>query len=236
MCWLWPTWDGHGVYVMDLSYLWYICDLWCLWMYMCDLWYISVCFDGKVTKQAKKIDHRGRALHTSKSLFAVCSSLRHTTKMVARATWELPLPCAWLGSTRRRLPFCREPGLSAHGEESHLAVRLVSQHTSKNLILPWAWSGSTRQSWPLLRTRPLRYFCVPRAKKTHGIRFYRVPCGRRTTKMVFTVSYCAVHSLPCAAHGKCFAVCFGHFAVCLRHTANLQSPVVAATARGTRWT
>ena len=21
MCWLWPTCDGHGVYVMDLSYL-----------------------------------------------------------------------------------------------------------------------------------------------------------------------------------------------------------------------
>ena len=33
-------------------------------------------------------------------------------------------------------------------------------------------------------------------------------------------------SLPCAAHGKDFAVCFGHFAVCLRHTAKLLSPVV----------
>ena len=59
-----------------------------------------------------------------------------------------------------------------------------------------------------------------------------MPGGWHTATMVFTVSYCAVHSLPCAAHGKVFAVCFGHFAVCLRHTAKLLSPVVA-TGGGT---
>ena len=146
--------------------------------------------------------------------------------MVARATWELPLPCAWSGSTRRRISFSRAPGQSAHGEGSHLAVRLVSQHTAKTTILPCAWSGSTRQSilsWVLKiiyfavspvtwRTTKLAVtahmtvtllLCAESQKDTR-IRFCRVPCGRHTANMVFIVSYCAVQSLLCAAHGKCF--------------------------------
>ena len=35
---------------------------------------------AKQVNKQKKIDHRGRALHTAKSLFAVCCSLRHTAK------------------------------------------------------------------------------------------------------------------------------------------------------------
>jgi len=41
----------------------------------------------KVNKQ-KKIDHKGRALHTAKSLFAVCCSLRHTAKTAGQRYLE----------------------------------------------------------------------------------------------------------------------------------------------------
>ena len=38
----------------------------------------------------------------------------------------------------------------------------------------------------------------------------------------------AVGLLPCATHGKAFAVCKPGFAVCFRHTANSLCPVVQA--------
>ena len=145
--------------------------------------------------------------------------------MVARATWELALPCAWSGSTRQSLSFCHAPSQAAHSKASHFAVCLVRQHTAKPPILSWAWSGSTRQSifswflkiitllwaiwrgarqsWPLLRWRTLRCFCVPSGKKIHGIRFCRVPGGWRTTKIVLTVSYCVVHSVCSARQSLC---------------------------------
>jgi len=71
---------------------------------------------AKQLNKQKKIDHRGRALHTAKSLFAVCCLNRHTPKMVARASWELALPCACSVSSRQSLRFCRVPGQAAHGK------------------------------------------------------------------------------------------------------------------------
>jgi len=77
--------------------------------------------------------------------------------MVARAGWELALPCACSGSTRQSLRFCRVPGqaahgkawwpepaanwlcrapaLAAHGKPSDFAVCLVRQHTTKHLFV-----------------------------------------------------------------------------------------------------
>ena len=58
------------------------CDAYECICVICDI-YLFVLMAKQLNKQ-KKIDHRGRVLHTAKSLFAVCCSLRHTA-----ATWEI---------------------------------------------------------------------------------------------------------------------------------------------------
>ena len=138
MRWTWSLCDGFVVFMIYMIYDAYECI--CV---ICDI-YLFVLMAKQL--QAKKINHRGRALHTTKSLFAVCCILRHTVKMVARATWDWLCRVPGQAAHDKASHFCHAPSQAAHSKASHFAVCLVRQHTAKPPILSWAWSGSTRQS------------------------------------------------------------------------------------------
>lgn len=60
--------------------------------------------------------------------------------------------------------------------------------------------------------------------------YFSLSCARHVApdKKVLCQQVFAVYSLPCARHGKVFAVCKEVFAVCIRHTTKDWSAVVTA--------
>ena len=85
--------------------------------------------------------------------------------------------------------------------------------------------GSTRQrTLPRHRSGRAQKFAVGQVRHMAKA----LPCARNIAhgKGCLCRWPFAVCPLPCAAHGKTFAVGFSGFAVCFGHTANKASPVV----------
>ena len=104
-------------------------------------------------------------------------------------------------STRQRMAM----GLAG----KHLCCVLNPGHTAKDPFFAVCWHTAKASSHRQLSSSP---FFLPSVEY----------CTRLCRCMV------AVGLLPCATHGKAFAVCKPGFAVCFRHTANSLCPVVQA--------
>lgn len=103
----------------------------------------------------------------------------------------------WLWGLYRQ--FCH---VAAHGKEIGFAM---CSHTAKTQVV-----GPTCRQ---VAVGPIIEICRAPRYLAHGKELSAMKAG-------------TVCSLPCAAHGKDFAVRLSGFAVCFRHTANILFPIV----------
>ena len=99
--------------------------------------------------------------------------------------------------------------------------------TAKLSCLPCVKALGTRQSACATVSCHHRLF-LAECRVMHTAK--ALPCARQKThgKEGLCRRLVAVGLLPCATHGKAFAVCKPGFAVCFRHTANSLCPVGAS--------